>query len=346
MGSTEKRVPQALSFAETAVYRRSAGTVEICWPADSEPPVAVYVRNRQQGWEVAAGPERISKDSLTISGRDLSLRPFFKIVAGDGSCVIAAERRMPLEGAVNFRDIGGYQTTGGRLVRWGRVFRSDGLYRLTDADLAVLSRLEIRHVFDFRTASEAANAPNRLPEAPPVAYHNLPVSHGKFDFVQAVKRLKAGDTSWLTPDFMMNGYLGSLSLHGETWGRVIRHIAGASDGATVFHCTGGKDRTGACAALLLLALGVPEETVIADHQLSNHYIAELLPKINQMLAAYGVDPDILLPYLTAPRECIITFLDALNARYGSAAAYLQEKGGLFPETLEQLRETLLEPECP
>ncbi|MFP4225979.1 MAG: tyrosine-protein phosphatase, partial [Desulfobacterales bacterium] len=246
MESGEKPVPQALSFTETAVYRRDAGTVEICWPADSEPPVAVYVQNRRHRWEMAAGAERINDGSLTISGWDLPIRPFFKIVAKDGSCVVAAERRIPLEGAVNFRDIGGYQTTDGRLVRWGRVFRSDGLSRLTDADLAVLGRLGIAHVFDFRTAAEAADAPSRLPAEPPAAYRNLPVSHGKFDFVQAVKRLKAGDTSWLTPDYMRNGYLGSLSLHGETWGRVIRHIAVASDGATVFHCTGGKDRTGVC----------------------------------------------------------------------------------------------------
>ena len=337
---------QALVFAKTTIHRRDAETIEICWPEENPPPAAVYVRDRSEQWHKAAGPEEVSDRRIIIAALEPDIRPFFKIVAADESCMIVAERRITLEGAVNFRDIGGYPTADGRLVRWGRVFRSDGLSRLTDADLVVLSRLGVRHVFDFRTPSEAADAPNRLPEAPPVAYHNLPVSHGRFDFVQAVKRLKAGDTSWLTPDFMVNGYLGSLSLHGETWGRVIRHIAGASDGATVYHCTGGKDRTGACTALILLVLGVSEETVIADHQLSNHFIAELLPKINQMLAAYGVDPDILMPYLTAPRECITAFLETLHAQFGSAAAYLQEKGGLSAETLDQLRQNLLDPECP
>jgi len=337
---------QAFVFTQATIHRRDAETVEICWPEENPPPVAVYVRDRSDQWHKAAGPAEVSDRRIIIPALEPDIRPFFKIVAADESCLIVAERRITLEGAVNFRDIGGYPTVDGRLVRWGRVFRSDGLSRLTDADLVVLSRLGVRHVFDFRTHSEAADAPNRLPEAPPVVYRNLPVSHGKFDFVQAVKRLKAGDASWLTPDFMLNGYLGSLSLHGMTWGRVIRHIAETSDGSTVFHCTGGKDRTGACTALILLVLGVSEETVIADHQLSNRYIAELLPKINQMLAAHGVDPDILMPYLTAPRECIIAFLDALNAQYGSAAAYLQEKGGVSAETLDQLRQNLLEPECP
>lgn len=337
---------QALRFAEAVIQRHDAETVEIFWPGGNTPPAAVYVRDAADQWQQAVDPEQISASRLILALPEAIIRPFFKIVAGDGSCVIVAERRIPLKGAMNFRDIGGYQTTAGRLVRWGRVFRSDGLSRLTDADLAVLSRLGVGHVFDFRTAAEAAEAPTRLPAAPPAIYRNLPVSHGKFDFVQAVKRLKAGDTSWLTPDYMINGYLGSLSLHGETWGRVIRHIAGASDGATVFHCTGGKDRTGVCTALILLALGVPEETVIADHQLSNHYIAEWLPKINHMLAAYGVDPEILMPYLSAPLECITLFLDALRTQFGSAAAYLEEKGGLSPETLDQLRKNLLEPECP
>ncbi|MDZ7830802.1 MAG: tyrosine-protein phosphatase [Desulfobacterales bacterium] len=340
---------QALRFTEAVIHRRDAQTVEILWPEGNTPPPAVYVRDGadpDDQWQNAGDPEQISASRHVFVLPDTIIRPFFKIVARDESCAILAERRIPLEGAVNFRDIGGYETADGRMVRWGRVFRSDGLSRLTEADLAVLGRLGIGHVFDFRTAAEAADAPSRLPAEPPAAYRNLPVSHGKFDFVQAVKRLKAGDTSWLTPDYMRNGYLGSLSLHGETWGRVIRHIAETSDGATVFHCTGGKDRTGVCTALILLALGVSEETVIRDHQLSNHYLADWLPKINQMLAAHGVDPEILLPYLTAPREGITLFLDALHAQFGSAAAYLQKKGGLSPETLDQLRDNLLEPECP
>ncbi len=340
-------MPHAFDFAEATVTRLDAGRVEISWRSgDNPPPVAVYTADRRNPWVKAAGPDQIRNGCVTIAGLDPETHPYFKMVAGDGSCMIVAERRVQLEGAVNFRDIGGYPTMEGRWVRWGRVFRSDGLSRLKEKDIKLLRQLGIRHVFDFRTHSEAAAAPNRLPEPPPVEYTNFPVTHGEFDFIQAVKRIKAGDTAWLTPDFMVDGYVSNLESYGEAWGAVIRHLAGETDGATVFHCTGGKDRTGTCAALILLALGVSEEKVIEDHQLSNVYIAKLLPVINEMIAAHGVDPEIIFPYLTAPRECIEALIDHLNSQYGSAAAYLQAKAGVGESILNRLKDNLLDPECP
>ncbi len=340
-------MPNAFDFVEAKVNRLDADRVEIRWPSgDNPPPVAVYKGDRLHPWAKAAGPDQIMDGRIIISGLDPDIHPYFKLVATDGSCVVVAERRIRFEGAVNFRDIGGYPTMDGRFVRWGRAFRSDGLSRLKENDIIALGRLGVSHVFDFRTRSEAAAAPNRLPEMPPVKYIQFPVSHGEFDFVHAVERIKSGDTSWLTPDFMVDGYVSNLESYGETWGRVVRHLAEKTDGATVFHCTGGKDRTGTCAALLLLCLGVSEERVIEDHQLSNIYIAELLPQINEMVAAYGVDPELLLPYLTAPRECIETLIDYIHVHYGSANAYLEEKGKVDADTLIRLKESLLESECP
>ena len=338
---------QAFNFVETTVKRMGAGQFELGWPPDRNPaPSAIYVRERSKQWRQAAGPDQITGEGVTIGGLEPSGQQVFKLVARDGSCVIVAERRIIMDGAVNFRDIGGYRTMDDRIVRWGRVYRSDGLSRLKDTDLQVLGQLGVRHVFDFRTRAEVWAAPNRLPKTPPVIYLNLPVTHGEFDFVEALKRIKHGDASWLTPDFMVKGYLSSLSSYGETWGRVIRHLAGEPDGATVFHCTGGKDRTGTCAAIILLALGVPEEKVIEDHQLSNIYITELLPKISDMIAAFGVNLDSILPYLTAPRECIVSLIKTLNAEYGSAPAYLKQKAGVDEKTLNWLKGNLLDPECP
>ena len=340
-------MPQAFDFIEAKVTRVDGGQFELCWPPDKNPaPSAIYVRDRSKQWRHAAGPEQITGEGVTIGGLEPRGQQVFKIVAPDGSCVVVAERRIMLDGAVNFRDIGGYRTKDNRFVRWGRVYRSDGLSRLKDTDLNVLSQLGVSHVFDFRTRTEVAAAPNRLPKTPSVIYWNLPVTHGEFDFVEALKRIRNGDASWLTPDFMVKGYISSLSSYGETWGHVIQHLAGDPDGATVFHCTGGKDRTGTCAAIILLALGVAEETVVEDHQLSNIYIAELLPKISEMIAAFGVDLDSVLPYLTAPRECIVSLIETLNAEYGSAQAYLKQKAGVDENTLHRLKKTLLDTECP
>jgi|SRR6056297_68195 len=347
MGSDGESMSHAFDFAEATVKRLDPDRVEICWGSGGSPsPAAIYMGGWRNPWVKVAGPEQMGDGCITIDGLDPDVPAYFKLVAANGSCLVMAERRVRLEGAVNFRDIGGYPTTDGRFVRWGRVFRSDGLSRLKQKDVERLGRLGLSYVFDFRTPAEAAAAPNRLPETPPVKYIHLPVSHGEFDFVEALKRIKTGDTSWLTPDFMVDGYVANLEYYGKTWGRVVRHLAGETEGATVFHCTGGKDRTGTCAALILLALGVPEEKVIADHQLSNTYIAELLPQINEMIAACGVDPEAISPYLMAPRECILALIDRLNSQYGSAAAYLQAKAGVDEDILHGLKRNLLDPECP
>jgi len=264
------------------------------------------------------------------------------IAAETGGLNPALDRRVPLEGAVNFRDIGGYCAAGGRTVAWGRVYRSDGLARLTAKDHEMLRRIGIRRVFDFRTHAEVSASPDHLPEDGAVKYENLPVMHGAIDFTVAMKRLQKGDADWLTPDFMANGYIRNLEEFGPVWGQVIHSLADVSDNhAVVFHCTGGKDRTGTCAALILLMLGVDEETVIGDHQLSNDYIAHMLPGVYRLIASYGVDPDLLVPYFTAPHEGITAFLRHIRDVYGSASAYLSKKAGVKKETQELLRKQLL-----
>jgi protein-tyrosine phosphatase len=110
----------------------------------------------------------------------------------------------------------------------------------------------------------------------------------------------------------------------------------------MFHCTAGKDRAGTCAALILLALDVPEDTVIHDHGLSNVYIADALKMINKRIRALGIDPDDVAPYFTAPRNAIIALVNHVRKTYGSAADYLKAKGGVSQKTLNELKQQLLE----
>ncbi|MFH1135765.1 MAG: tyrosine-protein phosphatase [Pseudomonadota bacterium] len=283
----------------------------------------------------AIGRERVRFDDL-----ERDRRYYFRLAAGTEKPLLTAERRLPLEGAVNFRDLGGYETADGRRVAWGRVFRSDGLSRLTDWDRQYLSRLGLKAIFDFRTMGEVEAAPDLPPLE--VKYINLPIAHGEFNFVEAMKKLKKGDSSWMTPDFMLNGYLDNLDNHGPTFGRVFRALAERSNRPLVFHCTGGKDRAGTAAALLLLTLGVPDDAIIADHALSNIYIAALLEKVYELIRSHGVDPEVVAPYFTAPRECIVALLEHLKKKYGDIDSYLTEKAGLDQETIDILRADLLD----
>jgi protein-tyrosine phosphatase len=108
------------------------------------------------------------------------------------------------------------------------------------------------------------------------------------------------------------------------------------------HCTGGKDRTGVFAALLLLVLGVSEDLVVYDHSLSNRFLSDRVESILIRVKSYGVDPKKTIPYFTAPKECIIALLNHINQTYGSAAGYLRKKAGVSEDTLIRLRNELLQ----
>jgi len=334
---------EKLSFPlDVQVQRIDRSTVELSWqPEGRKPEVSVCSGLRQKDAMQKVPVDESSIGCVKITGLDPATRHYYHVVDEDGSRLLTAERRVPLEGAVNFRDIGGYKTCEGREVKWGKVFRSDGLARLTEQDHQSLMQIGIERVFDFRTEAEVRESPDKLPEDGSIVHINLPVMHGKFDFVDAMERLKNGDSSWFSPDFMVNGYVRNIEDYADVWGEVIHCIADPKGPALLFHCTGGKDRTGTCAALILLMLGVDEETVIKDHQLSNTYIADMLPGVYKLIASYGVDPDKLVPYLTAPLDCIHALLDHIRNNYGSASDYLEEKAGVKKETQELLKEKLL-----
>lgn len=102
------------------------------------------------------------------------------------------------------------------------------------------------------------------------------------------------------------------------------------------------DRTGVGAALILLVLGVSEETVIYDHGLSDGFNAERLKKVHERIESYGVQPEKVDPYLKAPRALIVALLGHIRERYGSAANYLKTEAGVDDATLARLRKELLE----
>ena len=84
-----------------------------------------------------------------------------------------SRRILPLQGAINFRDLGGYHTVDGRQVRWGRVYRAASLSRLTDSDLKYLETIGVRTICDLRNDNEVANEPDRVPAS--AAYRRMPL---------------------------------------------------------------------------------------------------------------------------------------------------------------------------
>lgn len=246
-----------------------------------------------------------------------------------------------LKGAGNFRDLGGYGTGDGRIVKYNCVFRSNSLARLTDDDLTVLKEIDIKYVFDFRVKKEVELSPDRLPEDCDINYLNMPVVHGEFDAEVAMKRIQSGDTAWLTDEFMIEGYKKNIDEFADTWGAIVRHLADQKSLPLVFHCTAGKDRAGTCAALILLTLGVPEETVIYDYELTNIYLKEWVDMIRQTVRSDGHDPESMDPFLVANRDYIVSLIEYIKEKYGCAEEYFSTKAGIDNETLIRLKQQLL-----
>jgi protein-tyrosine phosphatase len=277
-----------------------------------------------------------------ISGLDPAIRYYFYIAPNNHTDFITAQRRVQLDGSVNFRDLGGYKTRDGKQIKWGKVFRSDNLSRLSNRDQTKLQNMGIKLVCDFRTAKEIKKMPNKLPFDHSSKYLHLPVVHGEFDNTTLFNKIKNGDIEWISNDFMIKGYIKSLEEFAKTWAEVIKQLSSLENIPMVFHCTAGKDRTGTFAALILLVLNVPEQTVIDDHNLSNVFIANVLNNILLQIKTLGIDPKRVLPYFTAPKECIIALIDYIHNNYGSAYNYFVKKGKLAPKTISSLRKNLLE----
>lgn len=252
------------------------------------------------------------------------------------------DRRLPLSGAANFRDLGGNVTSDLRCVKRGLVFRSDHLSRLSTNDQRILQRLRFKIVCDLRSVREQQRAPDLLPYDGSIRLLSLPVQDKIFDPATAIDRLKAGDDAWLSMDFLVGLYQRYLDDFGPVWGNVLSLVASSHNLPMVFHCTGGKDRTGICAALLLMALGVKEESILSDHLLSDACNAERLQPIYAKFATLGIAPEKAAYYLQAPIEPLVAMFDHLKKTYGSIEDYLMNKAQLDRSTLTQIETILLQ----
>ena len=252
--------------------------------------------------------------------------------------LVVAERTLPLSGGVNFRDVGGYRTADGRAVRWGQVYRAGSLAELTDDDVAKLGALGLRLVCDLRSADELARHADRLPPGATHAHRPIVGEVSRLRRVVALYRKRHRLQELLQE---VNHVM--LDQNGPTFVDVLRLAADPANRPLVIHCTAGKDRTGLAVALLLLTLGVPEETVVADYTLSNHAFDVLATRMRPEMArlySLGFGEVQLQPFLLAEARTLRGALAYLRRRYGSVDWYLQ-RAGLDADTLDALRAELL-----
>jgi protein-tyrosine phosphatase len=245
-------------------------------------------------------------------------------------------RVVPLQGCSNLRDLGGYRTAEGRKVRFGRVFRSASLAGLTEADMTVFAATGIRTICDLRCEGESARAPSRLPggrDAPEVV--RLPIEPR---VGASLRDLLAREEATCEDvhDLLRTAYAAYATDHLPRYRALFDLLLRDERLPLLFHCSAGKDRTGFGAALLLSALGVPRETVIADYLATNR-----IWKRERALPPDTPD-DVREALLSAHQPLLESALDRAVAGHGSPEALLENGLGLDQSRLARLRATLLE----
>jgi protein-tyrosine phosphatase len=240
-------------------------------------------------------------------------------------------RHIPFERLHNVRDLGGLPGLEGRLVRTGVLYRADSLAKLDGADLDRFRALGVRTVIDLRYPWEI-EARGRVPESVDVEYFNFSIEHRPYD--QAEIDPDVDPWRFLADRFAEVASDGAVELR-----CVLESIAAADDGALVFHCASGKDRTGIVAALVLSILGVSEADIATDFALT-----ELAT--DRLVAEWRVaNPDRVLrwpSYGRAPEAIIRYFLADLTSEHGSVEAYIRERLGVGDDVTAVLRARLLE----
>ena len=222
------------------------------------------------------------------------------------------------------------------------LYRSDRLNALTDADVAHLGELGLRTVCDFRYDREVEEDPSRLPVGATVV--RLAVGAAAGDNPRSLEDLiRAGEITQVTAETMAEGYLRMLEAQAGLFGDLLRVVADPANHPVVIHCTAGKDRTGLGAALLLGAVGVDRDTVIADYALTDEYRSKhRLEEIRPQIEAQGLDLDDLKVLFTAPAETMAITLDLVDERWGGIEGYLTGPAGVAADTFDELHTALVE----
>ncbi len=254
-----------------------------------------------------------------------------------------AQRRLPIEGAGNLRDLGGYATRDGRALRWGVLYRSDSLADLSDEDVAYLERLRLRRVVDFRSAAERERDPDRLPGGVQEVWQ--PIAGAGLDPNELQARLLVGEVSAAQAvEWLIEGNRAFVEEFREVYARFLRDLGDPANLPTLFHCTAGKDRTGFAAALVLLALEVPRETAMRDYLLTNDLMRAKTThvlRIIRIVSLFRAHPDDLRPLFEA-RESYLGAAFAAIDEAGGIDAYLRDALGIDAALRDRLRANLLE----
>jgi protein-tyrosine phosphatase len=291
-----------------------------------------------------------SDTDVTVQAGAPGQRVYFFLKPDHGPEREVSIRHLPLEGTPNFRDLGGYETSDGRFVRWGTIYRSGVLSKLTASDFAYLRQLDVSVVCDFRTAHENAVAPEIWVPGSDVVHISLPIgTAGTKDVNTPMKQfLATHPTPAQTKEWLVNTYADFALTNAPEYAKVFAQLK-QNHLPLLYHCTAGKDRTGVFSAFLLLTLGVPEKTVLADYELTNKYLLNATSAAaNQKMVASSspslatAPPEVLRALMAADPDYLRSTLRKIDEVFGTFDNYRRSKLGVSDADVAVLKARLLE----
>ena len=281
-----------------------------------------------------------------------------------------ASTALPLE-LNNARELGGIVLKDGRKVRRGVLLRTSRLFDASERDLEKLRKdYHLALVLDMRDETEIRPAPDPVIEG--AKWVHTPI----IDFAYLKKSMAAkmqahqDEAAELDPDkydpekeldqmlrvarMRGNGdtglgdaYAGYLAgtLGREKIGLFFHELAALRDGAALWHCHTGKDRTGIAAGLILEVLGADWETIAEDYEASNLCYLREIAEMEAILRARDVEEELIAPicgFAGVYRPMLETAWRYMEENWGGAVGYLKDACGVSVEEMESLRARYIE----
>jgi Protein tyrosine/serine phosphatase len=253
-----------------------------------------------------------------------------------------------LQNVVNFRDFRGYKTRDNRKVKKGLVYRSAGFYTATEKDMETIFGFGIKHIVDFRETAEFVKSPDDFP--PNIIIHEIPAiiendytQNKTLNFFELLHSDIDIEGIYLANDFLREVYE-FIAFDNKAFAKVFELIE-KKEVPILFHCAGGKDRTGVMAALWLLLLGVDYATIIEDYLYSNEYIERSGYAAEQIKIKNITNPEAIkavYDMVGVKEEYLATTLATITEKYGSMEEYFFQEYGLDERKIADIRDFYLE----
>ncbi len=275
---------------------------------------------------------------------------------GAGANNVSTANWVPLEGATNVRDVGGWASADGGRIRTGALYRADRLSNLTPDDQDELAGRGIRTVVDFRAADEIKRDPSRL-WAGVTNFVSLPIAERNVQPTALLDRILAGQITSMSEQEMQQVYMNLLLDNAAEFARFVTLAADTDNWPMLYHCTAGKDRTGIATALVMELCGVNRSLVLDEYCVTNEQRSKKrMAELADVFEREGINMEDVKPLLTAPRAVLAGALATLDAEFGDtafagaklagarfagAAGFLLTQGEMDPAVADELRINLL-----